>query len=65
MAEEDVPSNFNHLGQYAFTSGNRIFEKKKNWKKDKEEQAHCDNTTEDFNDPTVYFTIAIATNLQP
>ncbi len=65
MAEEDVPSNFTHLGQYAFTSGNRIFKKKKNWKKDKEKQAHRDDTTEDFNDPVVYFTIAIATNLQP
>jgi hypothetical protein len=30
FAEEDVPSNFTHLGQYAFTSGNRILEKKKN-----------------------------------
>ncbi len=28
----DVPVNFTHLGQYAFTSGNRIFEKKKDWK---------------------------------
>ncbi len=65
MAEEDVPSNFTHLGQYAFTSGNRIFEKKKNWKKDKEKQAHHDNAAEDFNDPIVYFTIAIVTNLQP
>jgi hypothetical protein len=27
IAEEDVPSNFTHLGQYAFTFGNRIFEK--------------------------------------
>ena len=29
MAEDDVPTNFTHLGQYAFTSGNRVFEKKK------------------------------------
>ena len=29
---DDVPVNFTHLGQYAFTSGNRIFEKKKDWK---------------------------------
>ncbi len=36
MAEADVPYNFTHIGQYAFTSGNRIFEKKKNWKKDKD-----------------------------
>jgi hypothetical protein len=31
-AEDDVPVNFTHLGQYAYTSGNRIFEKKKDWK---------------------------------
>jgi hypothetical protein len=29
---DDVPVNFTHLGQYAFTSGNRIFEKQKDWK---------------------------------
>jgi len=27
-----VPVNFTHPGQYAYTSGNRIFEKKKDWK---------------------------------
>jgi hypothetical protein len=49
----------------SFTFGNRIFEKKKNLKKDKVKQAHCNNAAEDFNDPVEYFTIAIATNLQP
>jgi hypothetical protein len=29
MAEDDVPTNFTHLGQYAFTLGNKVFEKKK------------------------------------
>jgi hypothetical protein len=29
-----VPINFTHLGQYAYASGNRIFEKKKDWKGD-------------------------------
>ena len=32
LREDDVPVNFTHLGQYVYTSGNRIFEKKKNWK---------------------------------
>jgi hypothetical protein len=32
IAEDDIPSNFTHMGQYAFTSGNPIFKKKKNWK---------------------------------
>jgi hypothetical protein len=53
MSEDDVPSNFTHLSQYAFTSGNRIFENKKNWNKDK--QPHRDNGTEEqLKDPTVY-----------
>jgi hypothetical protein len=34
LTKDDVPINFTHLGQYAFTSGNRIFEKKKDWKQD-------------------------------
>jgi hypothetical protein len=34
--KDDVPMNFTQLGQYAFTSRNRIFEKKKDWKKDKQ-----------------------------
>jgi hypothetical protein len=34
LMEDNVPLNFTHLGQYTFTSGNRIFEKKKNWKGD-------------------------------
>jgi hypothetical protein len=33
LREDDVPVNFTHLGQYVYTSGNRIFEKKKNWSK--------------------------------
>ena len=61
--KDNVPTNFTHLGQYAFTSGNRIFEKKKNWKKDK--QPHRDNEAEEFKDPVVYFTIAIATDIAP
>ncbi len=65
MIEDNVPSIFTHLGQYAFTSGNKIFEKKKNWKRDKEKKPHRNNAAKEFNDPIVYFTIAIATNLQP
>ena len=63
VAEDDIPTNFTHLGQYAFTSGNRIFEKKKDWKKDK--TPHRDNEVEDLKDPVVYFTIAIATDIAP
>ena len=64
--EDNVPSNFTHLGQYAFTSGNRIFEKKKNRERDKEKKPHRDEAAaKQFNNPIVYFTIAIATNLQP
>ncbi len=33
-SEDDLPVNFTHLGQYAFTSGSRIFEKKNpNWRR--------------------------------
>ncbi len=57
-AEDGVPVNFTHLGQYAYTSGTRIFEKKKDWK--------GDNSSKNiFHDPIVYFTIAIATNIPP
>jgi hypothetical protein len=63
VAKDNVPTNFTHLGQYAFTSGNRIFEKKKDWKKDK--QPHQDNEAEDLKDPVVYFTIGIATDIAP
>jgi len=72
---DDVPINFTHLGQYAFTSGNRIFEKKKDWKgaddystklkkadhRDKQSQPEL------FKNPVavVYFTIAIATDIPP
>ncbi len=61
---DDVPSNFTHLGQYAFASENQIFEKKKNWK-EKDKQPHWDNGSEELKDPVMYFTIAIATDLQP
>jgi hypothetical protein len=65
VSEDNVPSNFPHLGQYAFTSGNQIFKKKKNWK-DKDKQPHHDNGAEEqLKDPTVYFTIAITTDLFP
>ena len=63
--EDDIPTNFTHLGQYAFTSGNRIFEKKKSWRDNKDKQPHRDKTPEDLQDPTVYFTIAIATDMAP
>ncbi len=33
--------------------------------KEKEKQAHRDDAAEDFKNPVMYFTIAIATNLQP
>jgi hypothetical protein len=64
-----VPVNFTHLGQYAYTSENRIFEKKKDWKGDNSSKKadHRDNATkeETLHDPIVYFTIAIATGALP
>jgi len=64
-----VPVNFTHLGQYAYTSRNRIFEKKKDWKGDKSSKkvGHRDNAAKEdiFHDPIVYFTLAIATDIQP
>ena len=62
-----------HLGQYAFTSGNRIFEKKKDWKGENDRHSkskkadHRDNAPkpETFKDPVVYFTVAIATDIPP
>jgi len=70
---DDVPVNFTHLGKYAFTSGNRIFEKKKDWKGENDRHSkpkkadHRDNTPtpETFKDPVVYFTVAIATDIPP
>ena len=68
-AEDDVPVNFMHLGQYAYTLGNRIFEKKKDWKGDNtsKKAGHRDNAAKEdiFCDPIVYFTIAIATDIPP
>jgi hypothetical protein len=64
VAEDDVPTNFTHLGQYAFTSGNRIFEKKKDWRNGAK-QPHRDSEAEELKDPVVYFTIAIATDIPP
>ncbi len=58
-AEDDVPINLTHLGQYIYTSGNRIFEKKKDWKRNnlskKEDHRDNDNATKEdiFHDPTV------------
>ena len=70
---DDVPVNFTHLGQYAFTSGNRIFEKKKDWKGENDRHSkskkagHRDNAPEPetFKDPVVYFTVAVATDIPP
>jgi hypothetical protein len=70
---DDVPVNFTHLGQYAFTSGNRIFEKKKDWKGENnrhsksKKEGHRDNAPEPdiFKDPVVYFTVAVATDIRP
>jgi hypothetical protein len=72
-AINEVPVNFTHLGQYAFTSGNRIFEKKKDWKGENDRYSkskkadHRDNVPqpETFKDPVVYFTIAISTDIPP
>jgi hypothetical protein len=69
-AVDDVPVNFTHLGQYAFTSGNRIFEKKKDWKGENgtsKKADHRDNASkkEAFKDPVVYFMIAISTDIPP
>ena len=69
LREDDVPVNFTHLGQYVYTSGNRIFEKKKNWKAaprktaPQREQEQRDKSF--LKDPVVYFTIAIATDVLP
>jgi hypothetical protein len=70
---DDVPVNFTHLGQYAFPSGNRIFEKKKDWKGENDRHSkskkadHRDNVPqpETFKDPVVYFTVAVATDIPP
>jgi len=64
VAEDDVPTNFTQLGQYAFTSGNRIFEKKKDWRNGAK-QPHRDKEAEELKNPVVYFTIAIATDIPP
>jgi hypothetical protein len=63
--EDNIPSNFTHLGQYAFITRNRIFEKKKNWRRDKENKLHRGDAATEFNDTVEYFNIAIATDLQP
>ena len=69
---DDVPVNFTHLGQYAFTSGNRIFEKKKDWKgandhSKPKKAGHRDSEPqqETYKDPVVYFTIAISSDIPP
>jgi hypothetical protein len=64
MIEDNVPSNFTHLGQYASTSGNRIFEKKKNWKRDKEKKSHCNDRPRNLMTP-LHISPLIATDLQP
>jgi hypothetical protein len=72
-AIDDVPINFTHLGQYAFTSGNRIFEKKKDWKGENDrypkskKAEHRDNVPqpETFKDPVMYFRVAITTEIPP
>ncbi len=68
LAADNVPVNFTHLGQYAYTSGNCIFEKKKDWKGNFTKRAdHRDNATKEdiFRNPVVYFTIAIAIDVPP
>ena len=68
ITEDDVPNNFTHLGQYAYTSGNRIFEKKKDWKQDNNaKKGHRDNESTEsiYKDPVVYFTFVIATDIEP
>ena len=67
---DDVPVNFTHLGQYAFTSANRTFEKKKDWQGENgspKKADHRDNVSKEdiFKDPMVYFTIVVATNILP
>ncbi len=66
--KDHVPINFTHLGQYAYTSGNCIFEKKKDWKQDNNaKKGHHDNesTESAYKDPVIYFIIVIATNIEP
>jgi hypothetical protein len=67
LSEDDVPTNFTHLGQYAFTSGNRIFKRKKNWKEDNARKPHCNNQNNEelLRDPIIYFTISIAFDIPP
>jgi hypothetical protein len=40
LREDDVPVNFTHLGQYVYTSGNRIFEKRRTGKRLHVRQCH-------------------------
>ena len=67
VIDDVLPVNFTHLRQYACTSGNRIFEKKKDWKGENDRYSkskkadHRDNVPqpETFKDPVVYFALAI------
>jgi hypothetical protein len=67
LMEDNAPLKFTHLGQYAFTSRNRIFEKEENWKGDNPKQPYQDQESRDdsLSNPVVYFTIAIATDILP
>ena len=68
LKEDDIPVNFTHLGQYVYTSSNRIFEKKKNWKVAPSKtapQRDQEQRDDSLKDPVVYFTFAIATDVLP
>ncbi len=69
LKEDDVPTNFTHLGQYMGTSGRQIFEPKKMWKENNKAKPHrVDAAAENKNTkeyPIVYFTFAFATDLDP
>ena len=68
LKEDDVPVNFTHLSQYIYTSGNRILEKKKNWKAAPSKTApQQDQEQREYSlkDHVVYFTFAIATDVLP
>ena len=69
LKEDDVPTNFTHLGQYMGPSGRQIFEPTKKWKENNKAKPHRDDAEAEIKNikknPTVYFTFAFATDLNP
>ncbi len=69
LKEDDVPTNFTHLGQYMGNSGRQIFEPKKKWKENNKAKPHRDIAEAENKkikeNLIVYFTFAFATDLDP